>query len=143
MDIRVPAALTAALAAVALAQQQLPTGRETAFKSASEMDWKPSTNLPPGAEYHLVREDPATHGIQAVVKFPSGYAIPPHAHESDETLVVLRGRLRVRAGLVEKTLGASDYALLPAGVEHEIAVKGWGAAWALVTTSGPFSVKKP
>ena len=139
MDIRA----LSLLAAVALAQPQLPTGREPALKSASEMDWKPSTNLPPGAEYHLVREDPVTRGIQAVVKFPSGYSIPPHAHESDETLVVLKGKLKVRVGTVEKTLGPSDYALLPAGVQHELAVKNWGAAWVLVTTSGPFSLKKP
>jgi len=96
------------VAAVVLAQPQLPTGREPALKAASEMDWKPSTNLPPGAEYHLIREDPVTRGIQAVVKFPSGYSIPPHAHESDETLVVLKGKLRVRVGTVEKTLSHSD-----------------------------------
>ncbi len=132
----------AVLAVFAFAQTQVPTGRETALKAAAEMDWKPSTNLPPGAEYHVVREDPATHGVQVVVKFPSGYTIPPHSHESDETLVVLRGKIKVRAGKDERTLEASDYALLPAGVEHELTVKGFKTCWVLVTTAGPFSVKK-
>ncbi|MBI4345495.1 MAG: cupin domain-containing protein [Elusimicrobia bacterium] len=135
--------LSLVLAVALLAQPQLPTGRDVTLRKSSDMDWKPPTNLPPGAEYHLLREDPVTHGIQALVKFPSGYVIPSHAHDADETIVVLKGKLWVRAQTTELVLGPSEYALLPAGVEHELAVKGFGSCRIVVTTSGPWAVRKP
>lgn len=143
MRIPLAPAVLAAVAAVAVAQSPLPTGRDVALRRSAEFDWKPSTSLPPGTEYHLIREDPATRGVQAMVRFPSGYRLPSHSHDSDETLVVLKGKLHVRAGTVEKVLHAKDYAVLPAGVEHEMSVRGWGDCWALLTTSGPYTVRKP
>lgn len=131
------------LAALAAAQDSLPTGRVTSLKSSWDFEWKASTSLPPGTEYHLIREDPSTRGVQAVVRFPAGYKLPAHSHDADETLVILKGKLHVRAGLVERVLAARDYAVLPAGVEHEMTVKSFGECWALLTTSGPYTVRKP
>lgn len=132
----------ALIAVTAAAQTPIPTGREVSIRRPSEFEWKPSTNLPPGTEYHLVREDPVTHGVQAIVKFPSGYSLPLHSHDADETLVVLKGKLRVKAGELEQVLSPPGYTALPAGVEHELAVKGFGACWLLITTNGPYTLKK-
>lgn len=131
------------LAALAAAQDSLPTGRVTSLKRSWDFDWKASTTLPPGTEYHLIREDPVTRGVQAVVRFPAGYKLPPHSHDADETLVILKGKLLVKAGADELLLSSRDYAVLPAGVEHEMTVKSFGECWALLTTSGPYTVKKP
>ena len=137
------ALLAAAAASGALAQTSPPSGRELLLKTTSEFEWKPSTNLPPGAEYQLVREDPVTRGIEAVVRFPSGYAVPAHAHDVDETIVVLKGKLALTAGAAaERVLKPFDYAAIPAGLRHEMRVKGFGACWMLVTTSGPYNVRR-
>ena len=124
------------------AQTGLPTGRELVVKAAADLDWKPSTELPPGAEYHLIREDPVTRGIQLVVRFPSGYSVGSHACDADETIVVIKGKLAVKAAGLERVLGPSGYAAIPAGVEHQFTVKGWGSCWYLLTTAGPFKIRK-
>lgn len=114
---------------------------EAVFGSPSESDWRPPTHLPPGAEYHLVREDPASHGIQALVRFPSGYAVPEHAHSCAETLIVLKGRLEVATRGTVRTLSAGDYASFPAGVAHSLKAKGWGKTVFVAATDGPYDLK--
>ena len=111
------------------------------FGSPRESDWRPPSNLPPGAEYHLVREDPATHGILALVRFPSGFAVPAHSHSCAETLVVLKGALEVTSGAQVRTLKAGDYVVLPAGTPHSLKVKGWGKAVFTATTDAPYDLK--
>lgn len=108
---------------------------------AAEIDWKASGSLPPGAEYHLVREDPITHGVQILVRFPAGYSLPEHAHASDETLVVLKGKLLVTEGGTSTTLGPGSYALFPAGRAHALAAKGWNGCELLVSMAGAFDIK--
>lgn len=135
------APLAVLAAAVLWAGAQTPAAT-TVFGSPRESDWRPPSNLPPGAEYHLVREDPATHGIQALVRFPSGYQVPPHSHSCAETLVVLKGRLEVTAGSAVRVLRPGDYAVLPAGAAHGLATKGWGRAVFVATTDGPYDVKR-
>ncbi|MBI4422505.1 MAG: cupin domain-containing protein [Elusimicrobia bacterium] len=129
-------------AVAALAQPSVPAGGEVRVGQAGQLDWKPSTNLPVGAEYHLIREDPVTHGIEALVRFPSGYSIPSHSHDAEETLVVLRGKIRVKAGAEDRVLSPGDYVVLPKGVPHELQVKGLRSAELLAVTDGPFSLKK-
>lgn len=135
------AALACAFVFAALwAAAQAPAGR-VVFGSPAEGDWRPPTHLPPGAEYHLVREDPATSGIHALVRFPSGYAVGDHTHSCAETFVVLRGRLEVTVGGAARTLAAGDYAVLPAGTVHSLKAKGWGKTVFVTTTDGPYDLK--
>lgn len=122
-----------------LAADPLKGGAELRLNSS--FDWKPATHLPPGAEYHLVREDPKSHGIQAVVRFPSGYSVPEHSHETDETIVVLSGKLKVKSGGLEETLGPGSYAVFPAGTSHALAAQGWGKVLFLAATDGPYDLK--
>ncbi|MEK7656564.1 MAG: cupin domain-containing protein, partial [Elusimicrobiota bacterium] len=126
-------------AAAWLAADSLQGGAE--FRLISSFDWKPATHLPPGAEYHLVREDPKTHGIQAVVRFPSGYAVPEHSHETDETIVILSGKLQVKSGGREEALDSGSYAVFPAGTRHSMSVPGWGKVLFLAATDGPYDLK--
>ncbi len=114
---------------------------EAELRRKSSFDWKPATHLPPGAEYHLVREDPKTHGIQAVVRFPSGYAVPEHSHETDETIVILSGKLQVKSGGREEALDSGSYAVFPAGTRHSMSVPGWGKVLFLAATDGPYDLK--
>ncbi|TBR17214.1 cupin domain-containing protein [bacterium] len=119
---------------------QTPAG-QVVFGSPAESDWRPPSNLPPGAEYHLVREDPVSHGIQALVRFPSGFSVPAHSHSCAETLVIMKGRLEVSAGATTRTLSSGDYVVLPAGTAHALTVKGWGKAVFMAVTDGPYDLK--
>ena len=134
------AGLSLVLSVSLWAAAQTPSG-PAVFGSPSEGDWRPPTNLPPGAEYHLVREDPATHGIQALVRFPSGYAVPAHSHSCAETLVVLKGALEVTSGTEVRTLKAGDYVVLPAETPHSLKVKGWGKTVFVAATDGAYDLK--
>lgn len=132
--------ILAAVSAGLWAAAQAPSGA-VRFGSPAEADWRPPTNLPPGAEYHLVSEDPKTHGIQALVRFPSGYSVPSHSHSCTETLVVLSGKLMVSAGGLERTLGHGDYVVLPMGAPHVLRTAGWGKVLFTASTDGPYDLK--
>lgn len=111
------------------------------LRAPGEIDWKASGSLPPGAEYHLIREDASTHGVQILVRFPKGYSLPSHAHSTDETLLVLRGKLEIGSGSGTTALGPGGYAVFPAGEPHALAAKGWGGCELLVTMAGAFDLK--
>ncbi len=110
-------------------------------KNAGEIDWKASGSLPPGAEYHLGYEDPKTHAVQTLVRMPKGYSLPKHSHAHDETLLVLRGKVVLTFAGETKTLSAGGYATVPAGVEFELKVAGFGGAEFLAAFAGPYDAK--
>ncbi|MBI5598072.1 MAG: cupin domain-containing protein [Elusimicrobia bacterium] len=132
----VVAALSLALS-VAAAQAPGPAR----LVSPAESDWRPPSNLPPGAEYVLIAEDPVTHGIQALVRFPSGYSVPAHSHSCTETLVVMSGKLAVGLGGRTRVLKAGDYAVFPSGTEHSLRTAGWRRAVFTATTDGAYDLK--
>ena len=109
------------------------------------IEWKASGSLPAGAailEYHVVHEDPVSHAFQVLVRFSKGYALAAHEHPHDETIVVLKGKLRVRLGAEEKVLGPGSYAAIPAGTEHALATAGWGGCELLISFAGPVDLSK-
>ncbi|MBI2363172.1 MAG: cupin domain-containing protein [Elusimicrobia bacterium] len=132
----VVAALTLALSAGAA---QAPGPARLA--SPKESDWRPPSNLPPGAEYVLIAEDPVSHGIQALVRFPSGYSVPAHSHSCTETLVVMSGKLAVGLGTETRILKAGDYAVFPPGAEHSLRTAGWRRAVFTATTDGAYDLR--
>lgn len=138
MPMRATLIAAAALASVSLAGSQAlgPTLRQY-----GAIEWKISGSLPPGAEYHLLYEDKATHAVQLLVRFPSGYSLSAHSHAHDETLVVLRGRLAVENGGRETVLGPGSYAVFPAGSSHALKAKAWGRCEFLVSMNGPFDIQ--
>lgn len=107
---------------------------------ASELDWKAPGSLPPGAEFHAVFENKETHAVQLLVRFPSGYELPAHAHSHDEVIVVVKGKLEIEAQGAKKTVGEGGYAFLPAGVPHVLRVRSWGKCTFTVSLSGAFDI---
>ena len=105
------------------------------------IEWKVSGSLPPGTEYHLIYEDKTTHAVQMLVRYAKGYVLPPHSHTHDETVLVVKGKLRVEMGGKTQTLGVGSYAVIPSGTEHSFKAQGWGGCEILVSLNGPFDVK--
>lgn len=117
-------------------------GPAAVLKPMAEAEFKPSGALPVGVEYHLIREDAKTGAVQALVRFPKNYALAAHSHDYEETLVLVKGKARIKlAGGTEKVLEPGDYAYLPAGAAHEVMTEGRKEAVMLLTTTGPFGVK--
>jgi quercetin dioxygenase-like cupin family protein len=110
-------------------------------KPSAGIDWKASGSLPPGAEYHLVYEDPKTHAVQTLVRFPKGYGLPAHSHSADETILVLKGKLVIELAGKSETLGAGGYAVIPAGTTFSLKSAGFGGADFLAAFNGPFDMK--
>lgn len=117
---------------------------EAVVRRPGDIEWKVSGTLPQGVathDYHLLYEDPATHGIQTFVRFSKGYALPAHQHSHDETLVVLKGKLELTIGGKTETLGPGAYAVVPAGTPHAMKTGGWGGCEMMVVFGGPMDFK--
>lgn len=137
MKRALPLAVVAVLASWALAQN----AAAPVVKPASAIDWKASGSLPPGAEYHLIYEDPKTHAVQTLVRFPRGYGLPLHSHTADETILVLKGKLVIEIAGKSETLAAGGYAAIPGGTVFALKAAGFGAAEFLAAFNGPFDMK--
>jgi quercetin dioxygenase-like cupin family protein len=67
-----------------------------------------------GSESVFLRSDPATGGMDLLVRFPAGHVIPPHWHESNERVIVVEGQLTLKQDTGETVLNTGGYAFLPA-----------------------------
>jgi quercetin dioxygenase-like cupin family protein len=132
--------LTLALAAVLGWAADAPAPAPV-VKSAGDVDWHASGSLPPGAEYHLIYEDAKTHGVQTIVRMPKGYALPPHRHTYDETIVVLKGKVVLGFGARTETVGVGGYAVIPAETPFTMKIEGFGGAVFVASFNGPFDAK--
>lgn len=129
----------ALFAALMAAAWSIAWGQGPVVKSRGQIEWKASGSLPPGAEYHLVYEDKNTHAVEILVRFPSGYALPPHSHTHDERILILKGKLSVELDGKATVLTNGSYATIPAGTVHALKTKG--GCEMLVSLNGPFDVK--
>lgn len=129
----------ASLAALAAAEPAAAPG--PVVRTLAEQRFAASGSLPPGAEYHLMWEDPVTRGIQALVRVPKGYSLPAHSHSHNETLLVLKGRLKLDFGRQASRLKAGEYALIPAGTRFSLKAEGWGETQFLIAFDGPYDSK--
>jgi quercetin dioxygenase-like cupin family protein len=69
---------------------------------------------------------------------PGGHN-PPHTHDREEVIVVLRGQVGVTIGSedAEASLAEGDAVIIPAGAPHQIANRGADPAeWLLIATAG-------
>jgi quercetin dioxygenase-like cupin family protein len=110
-------------------------------KSAGEIDFHASGSLPPGAEYHLIYEEPTTHAVQTLVKMPRGYALPVHRHSYDETIFVIKGKIVLGFAAGERTVAAGGYAVVPAETPFSMKIEGFGGAEFVAAFNGPFDAK--
>ncbi len=134
-----PSALLLVLACAAFATDAAPSA--PVVKSAANIDYHASGSLPPGAEYHLMYEDKATHAISTLVRMPKGYFLPTHSHRFDELIFVLKGKLVLGLNGRENTLGVGDYAVIPAETNFTMKVTGFSGAQFIASLNGPFDVK--
>ncbi|MDE2143984.1 MAG: cupin domain-containing protein [Elusimicrobia bacterium] len=111
------------------------------IKSSGDIDYHASGSLPPGAEYHLIYEEPKTHAVQTIVRMPRGYVLPPHRHSYDETIFVLKGKVVLGFGDRSETLSAGGYAVVPAETVFTMKIEGFGGAQFLAAFNGPFDAK--
>lgn len=106
-----------------------------------KIDWKASGSLPPGAEYHLINEDPKTHAVQILARFKARYVLASHHHTHDETIVVVRGKLGIQTETAKTVLGPGSYAKIPAHAPHTLRAAGWGGCEILVIMTGPYDAR--
>lgn len=82
--------------------------------------------LPAGAQIAVLAGDPTKPEPYTVrLKFPAHYTIPPHAHPTDEHIVVISGALTfgmgdklLKSSAENKTLSSGGFALMPAHMNH-------------------------
>lgn len=110
-------------------------------KAAGDIDWHASGSLPPGAEYHLIYEDPKTHAVQTLVRMPKDYSLPAHRHSFDEAIYVLKGKLILGLGGKDVTVASGGYAVIPAETTFTMKASGFGGAQFMASFNGPFDVK--
>jgi quercetin dioxygenase-like cupin family protein len=110
-------------------------------KAPGDIDFRASGSLPPGAEYHLIYEEPKTHAVELIVRMPKGYSLPPHSHSYDETIYVTKGKLVLGFGAQARTVGPGGYAMVPAGTVFTMRVEGFGGAQFIAAFNGPFDAK--
>ncbi len=132
--------------ALALLAASLAAGETgVVIQRPNELDWKVSGSLPAGMathEYHLIYEDKTTRGVQTLVRFSKGYALPAHSHTHDEVILVLKGKIALEAGGGSSILGQGAYALIPGGTTHALRNAGWGPCEFLASFAGPVDFKE-
>ena len=137
--MRIPAALLAASLLALLAPPlicEIPSPM-TLHASSDPLEWKVAASIPAGPLYHVVWKDPVSRCIQALVRLPPGFRTKPHPHKFNETVVVLRGKLKVKVGNAERVLRRGDYAVFPVESPHEVSVAGRWEVQMLVTLVSP------
>jgi quercetin dioxygenase-like cupin family protein len=103
------------LGILAVATAQSPS--KAVLTNLDTAKWTHEKGDPAGSESVLLREDPATGGMELLVRFPAGHVIAPHWHESNERIIVLEGQLTLRQDEGDALLNAGGFAYLPA---HEV-----------------------
>ena len=112
---------------------------------AEEVKWGPAPpSLPPGAQAAVLLGSPAKEGAFVLrLKFPSGFAVPPHRHSKDEFVTVMAGKFAVGSGekLDRESLNPlppASFVHLPAGMPHY----AWAEVESVVQINGvgPFDV---
>ncbi len=110
-----------------------------------KVQWAPAPPfMPAGAELAVLEGNPAAKGpVVLRLKFPGGYAVPPHWHSMAERLTVISGTFNVGAGdtldrTATQVLAAGGFVSLPPQMHHY--------AWTKVPTvvqinlEGPFDI---
>lgn len=109
------------------------------------LDWGPAPpSLPKGAKLAVVSGNPGQPGPFVIrLRFPPGYAVPPHSHPAAEHVMVVDGVLSLGMGSVEdrgrmKVLGKGKSIVAPANMAHYSSTTQ--GATVQVSSRGPFQV---
>jgi quercetin dioxygenase-like cupin family protein len=103
----------------------LLAGSAAQIAAKSNLVWGPApSSLPKGAKIAVVSGDPGRAGPFVIrLRFPPGYAVPPHRHPSDEHVTVVNGALTLGMSAVmdegrRTVLGRGDSIVAPANMNH-------------------------
>ncbi len=103
----------------------LLAGSATQTGAKSGLVWGPGPpSLPKGAKLAIVSGNPNLPGPFIIqLRFPPGYAVPPHSHPTDEHVTVVDGVVSLGMGSVEdrgrmKVLGKGRSIVAPANMAH-------------------------
>ena len=109
------------------------------------LKWGPAPpSLPSGARLAVLSGDPGKQGMFTIrLRFPPGYAVPPHSHPSDELVTVINGQLSLGMGRTMNrrraaTLLQGGYVVAPANMNHYAFTRT--GATVQITAHGPFQV---
>jgi quercetin dioxygenase-like cupin family protein len=80
-------------------------------------NWTAEKGAPADSSGVMLRTDPATGGMDLLVRFPAGHVIAPHFHDSNERVIVVEGQLTLRQVSGDTAIDVGGYAFLPA---HEV-----------------------
>lgn len=90
-----------------------------------EVKWSPGpASIPKGAEAAVLYGDPSKEGLFVLrLKFPKGYALPPHTHPKPEIVTVISGTFKIGMGdkadkSKAKLLAAGSFFGFPPGMSH-------------------------
>ncbi|HVA65468.1 MAG TPA: cupin domain-containing protein [Elusimicrobiota bacterium] len=134
------AALILAVPGFLPAQSAAPAP-QVSIKDSKNAPWALSNTLPVGAAYQLIYENPVTHGVELLVRFPSGYKIPKHYHSYTETVFIVSGKMRLTVDGKTHMLTRGSYAVIPAKTPLAMATAGWGSCEFVSSFDGPFDVE--
>jgi hypothetical protein len=101
-----------------------PAGHPIAGYVAQDMKWIEAPPSLPNAQMVVLQGDPTKAGPYTIrVKFPAGYRVPLHFHDTDVNLTVISGLLYIGIGPTfdqsnMKEIGATSFAMLPAKMKH-------------------------
>ena len=110
---------------IALAGPASAQGTDHTMLGPQDVKWaKAPPSVPPGAEASVLYGDPGKDGLFALrLKFPKGYAIPPHTHPKPEIVTVISGTFTLGMGNVAdkgnaKPLRAGSFFAFEPGMAH-------------------------
>ncbi len=118
--------------------QSAPAKPGVVVADSEHQPWALSNTLPVGAAYQLIYENPVTHGVELLVRFPSGYKIPTHYHSYTEVIFMLSGKMRLTVDGKTHVLERGSYAVIPAKTPLALANTGWGRCEFISSFDGPF-----
>jgi len=99
---------------VALAAAAGQTGSKAIVTNLDTANWSHEKGAADGSEGVLLRTDPATGGMDLLVRFPAGHVIPPHFHDSNEHIIVVEGQLTLHQDTGDTPIDTGGFAFLPA-----------------------------
>jgi len=110
------------------------------------LKWGPGPpGLPKGAQASVLAGNPDKSGMFTLrLRFPPGYAVPPHSHPTDEHVTVISGQLNL--GMGSRMNRARAARLIPGGFVNAPARMNHYAftrsgAVVQITAQGPFVIK--
>jgi len=123
----------------------LAFAEEKIILAPEEVKWDDLVNpdLPPGAKVAVLEGDPNQPGpVSLRLKFPAGYAVPPHTHDKVERVTVLSGKFSLAMGMTHenpKVLSPGGFFVLPPGTVHNAVAEEETVLQ--INTNGPWSIK--